>query len=309
MLLAFTLSLPAQDVLSFSVLMALCATRSANTTSRAVKCLFCERGSVSAVRRLPSGALASHWRLQVSGLGLCWISGPCGPLCFAGECADQLSSHWKHRPSCRYSTGRGHDSGRSEHVLGRVFELLQSTSLLAHKLLAYAWITAGAAHGFASFVSLTRCSETCRLADATCCRRSSPPMQLQKTTVQGSPHSMSTVQLPQAWRLRRMASGTPRLSAQARSASTVMTVTALPILRRINYNTFYYAHLMCSCLVFTSANIHANTNFYFLFSGLLLWVFDRAWRIFGGNTGLRNLVLANWKMQVTAGTGFPYRRL
>lgn len=70
----------------------------------------------------------------------------------------------------------------------------------------------------------------------------------------------------------------------------VMTVTALPILRRINYNTFYYAHIMCSCLVFTSASIHANTNFSFLFPGLLLWVFDWAWRIFGGDTGLRKTV-------------------
>ena len=112
MLLAFTLSLPAQDVLSFSVLIALFATRSATITSRAFKCLFCERGSVWAVGRLPSGALAYHWRLQVSGLGLA------DHFASLGGCADQLSSHWNHRPSCRYSTGLGPDSGRSEQCSG-----------------------------------------------------------------------------------------------------------------------------------------------------------------------------------------------
>lgn len=66
----------------------------------------------------------------------------------------------------------------------------------------------------------------------------------------------------------------------------VIVITALPVLRRCSYNTFYYAHIICSACVFITASFHASTNFYFLLPGLVLWALDWAWRLFGGDTGL-----------------------
>lgn len=73
-------------------------------------------------------------------------------------------------------------------------------------------------------------------------------------------------------------------------AMVVIIVTALPVFRRRAYNAFYYAHIICSTLIFSSASIHASTDFYFLLPGLLLWVLDWGWRIFRGETGLQKKV-------------------
>ena len=70
----------------------------------------------------------------------------------------------------------------------------------------------------------------------------------------------------------------------------IITITALPVLRRKNYNTFYYAHLICSVIIIISASIHASTDFYFLLPGLILWIVDWAWRIFRGDTGVMKRV-------------------
>lgn len=72
----------------------------------------------------------------------------------------------------------------------------------------------------------------------------------------------------------------------------VIVITALPTLRRRSYNTFYYLHIILSCLVFIAACIHANTDFYFLLSGLVLWILDWGWRIFRGDFGLGKTVRA-----------------
>ena len=63
----------------------------------------------------------------------------------------------------------------------------------------------------------------------------------------------------------------------------LITITALPVLRRRSYNTFYYIHVIGSVLVFFLASVHASTDFYFLLPGLLLWVLDWAWRLFRGD--------------------------
>ena len=65
----------------------------------------------------------------------------------------------------------------------------------------------------------------------------------------------------------------------------LITITALPILRRRSYNTFYYIHLIGSVLVFFLASVHASTDFYFLLPGLLLWILDWAWRLSRGDAG------------------------
>lgn len=63
----------------------------------------------------------------------------------------------------------------------------------------------------------------------------------------------------------------------------LITITALPFLRRRSYNTFYYIHLIGSVFVFFLTSIHASTDFYFLLPGLSLWILDWAWRLFLGD--------------------------
>ncbi|KAK3049266.1 hypothetical protein LTR09_009444 [Extremus antarcticus] len=70
----------------------------------------------------------------------------------------------------------------------------------------------------------------------------------------------------------------------------VIVITALPVLRRKSYNTFYYVHIIFSSLIFFLASVHCSTDFYFLLPGLILWLSDWAWRLFRGDTGLRTKV-------------------
>jgi ferric-chelate reductase len=58
-----------------------------------------------------------------------------------------------------------------------------------------------------------------------------------------------------------------------------MVITALPIIRRNSYNTFYYIHIIFAMLVLGLSCLHASTNFYFILPGLLLWVYDWGCRI------------------------------
>jgi hypothetical protein len=76
----------------------------------------------------------------------------------------------------------------------------------------------------------------------------------------------------------------------------IIVITSLPILRRKSYNTFYYAHIICSSLIFIGASIHCSTDFYFLLPGLLLWLGDWIWRLFWGDGGLRTRVTGSLEM-------------
>jgi len=58
-----------------------------------------------------------------------------------------------------------------------------------------------------------------------------------------------------------------------------MVITALPIIRRNNYNTFYYIHVIFALLVLVLLCLHASTSFYFVLPGLLLWVYDWCCRL------------------------------
>jgi ferric-chelate reductase len=59
----------------------------------------------------------------------------------------------------------------------------------------------------------------------------------------------------------------------------VVVITALPIIRRNNYNTFYYIHIIFVLLVLVLVCLHASTNFYFILPGLILWVYDWSYRV------------------------------
>ena len=59
----------------------------------------------------------------------------------------------------------------------------------------------------------------------------------------------------------------------------VVAVTSLPLIRRKNFNTFYFIHIIFAALILILACLHASTNFYFLLPGLLLWVSDWVWRL------------------------------
>lgn len=65
----------------------------------------------------------------------------------------------------------------------------------------------------------------------------------------------------------------------------VIIITSLPALRRKSYNTFYYAHVICSFWAFVALSVHASTDFYFLLPGLILWIVDWGWRLFQGTSG------------------------
>lgn len=65
----------------------------------------------------------------------------------------------------------------------------------------------------------------------------------------------------------------------------MIVITALPRIRRLHYNTFYNAHIVCSVATFIGASIHASSDFYLLLPGLSLWVADWAWRLFRGDGG------------------------
>jgi hypothetical protein len=64
----------------------------------------------------------------------------------------------------------------------------------------------------------------------------------------------------------------------------VIVLTSIPIIHRRAYNTFYYFHLFCSISIFIGASLHASTDFYLLFPGLVLYITDLAMRAFTGET-------------------------
>lgn len=72
----------------------------------------------------------------------------------------------------------------------------------------------------------------------------------------------------------------------------LIAITSLRSLRRKSYNTFYYIHVICSVFIFLALSVHASTDFYFLLPGLILLLFDWAWRIFKGYAGGLSRTLA-----------------
>ena len=178
-------------------------------------------------------------------------------------------------------------------VLGRAFELHQSTLLFAHKLLAYTLMVIVIAHGAATYVSLS--------VPQMDQKRAVPFMELMKriqtfvatyaAAKNNSPRKDAfnvdnpTLTAKQTEERGAWHSATLGTGMMSFLFMLVIIITALPVLRRTDYNTFYYVHVILSTLIFVAASIHASTDFYFLLPGLLLWVLDWCLRLFRGGTG------------------------
>ncbi|KAK3713326.1 hypothetical protein LTR37_008518 [Vermiconidia calcicola] len=161
-------------------------------------------------------------------------------------------------------------------VLGRVFELHQSTLLYAHKLIAYTLLAAVVAHGavYYTFVGTYAAAKD-----------DSP----KKSAFHIDNPTLNETEMERRgyWYATTLPSGMLAFLLMA-----LITITALPVVRRKSYNTFYYVHVISSSLIFILTSIHASTDFYFLVPGLLLWILDLGWRASrGGAGGSRNKVI------------------
>jgi ferric-chelate reductase len=81
---------------------------------------------------------------------------------------------------------------------------------------------------------------------------------------------------------------------------TIMLVSALAVIRRRNYNTFYYIHVFFALLVMVVLCLHASTNFYFILPGLLLWLYNWILR-------MQNVLFYKPTIQVESAGGDWYR--
>ncbi|KAK3116339.1 hypothetical protein LTR53_003416 [Teratosphaeriaceae sp. CCFEE 6253] len=155
-------------------------------------------------------------------------------------------------------------------LLAEGFNLHQGTLLFAHKLVAYLMVVASLTHGVAyfTFVGAYKASKV-NSAREEAFSVDNPTLTLSGSRQRGHWYS-----------------ATFPTGVLATILMLAITITALPTLRRRNYNVFYYTHVSCSLLIFIAVSFHASTDFYFLLPGLLLWTADWAWRIFRGDSGL-----------------------
>lgn len=182
-------------------------------------------------------------------------------------------------------------------ILGRVFGLHYSTLLYAHKANAYLTVAAVFAHGAAYYVSMPHTMYWAVLFTPvlTPCQSfvgayaAAPDSSPRKAAYDIDNPAFTMEQAEQRGPYVSATLGTGTLSDLLMLA---IVVTALPVLRRRSYNTFYYVHIILSCLIFISACIHASTDFYFLLRSLILWMLDWALRIFRGDSGLGKTVTA-----------------
>ncbi|TKA62935.1 hypothetical protein B0A55_12313 [Friedmanniomyces simplex] len=146
-------------------------------------------------------------------------------------------------------------------LIGRTFHLHTSTLLFAHKLLAYAFFVGALVHGItyysfvASLISASAASQSEFVVD-------NPTVSVAESATGGP---LSNLVLP--------------TGVFSFALTLVVTVTSLPALRRKNFNTFYFIHVIFVAIILILTCIHASTNFYFLLPGVLLWVADWVWRV------------------------------
>lgn len=168
-----------------------------------------------------------------------------------------VSGHW-----CDITLGLLIIPVSRNSLIGRVFSLHVSTLLFAHKLLAYALLGYVVIHGglYYSFVGAYAAESRDVVKNA--------------FNVDNPTLSINESDARRYWPYAVLPSG-----MIAFLLMLVITLTALPVLRRKSYNTFYYAHVICSVFVFIATCVHASTDFYFLLPGLLLWIADWGWRV------------------------------
>ncbi|KAF3797697.1 hypothetical protein GCG54_00011729 [Colletotrichum gloeosporioides] len=153
-------------------------------------------------------------------------------------------------------------------LLGHAFGVHQSTLLYAHKLATYMCTLAVLAHGVGYGIFALNPSKDEDEAKLQLFSNGNPTM----TELESHKRS--------AWY------GTVTYTGVGTFVCMLMiVVTALPRFRRLHYNTFYNAHIVCSVVTFVGASIHASSDFYLLLPGLSLWVADWAWRLFRGEGG------------------------
>ena len=167
-------------------------------------------------------------------------------------------------------------------ILGRVFHLHTSTLLFAHKLLAYGLCVGALIHGLLYYVSIflaysRQLPRLTRLQTFLAAWVSVTSIDdIREQFVPDNPlvtWPEAAVKGPYSWFTL------PTGAISGIVLIPIMVVTSLPVLRRINYNTFYFIHIILAFLVILLVCLHASTSFYFLLPGLLLWVSDWVWRI------------------------------
>ncbi|TKA83918.1 hypothetical protein B0A55_00228 [Friedmanniomyces simplex] len=148
-------------------------------------------------------------------------------------------------------------------VLGQVFGLHGSTLLFAHKTLAYSLCVGALIHGliYYSFVAAWVTTVNSKIMYQFI--PDNPTMTWREAGVKG-PYSWFTL---------------PSGAISGIVMIPVIVITSLPRLRRINYNTFYFIHVIFATGIIVLTCLHASTNFYFLLPGILLWVGDWLWRL------------------------------
>ncbi|PVH95315.1 hypothetical protein DM02DRAFT_720835 [Periconia macrospinosa] len=146
-------------------------------------------------------------------------------------------------------------------LIGRAFALHQSTLLLAHKIIAYAFILFSIIHGgaYMSFESGGGEGDKRR----------------EEAFASGNPvMTLSESKKRSSWFTQTMNTG-----IAAVIFFLIILFTSLSRVRRNHYNLFYYTHVILGTAVIISASLHASTDFYLVIPGLLLWLTDRLYRL------------------------------
>ncbi|KAF5591942.1 ferric reductase [Fusarium pseudoanthophilum] len=161
-------------------------------------------------------------------------------------------------------------------LVGQAFSVHRGTLLFAHRIIAYLFSIAVAAHGITYIVYATDGSSEGDKAKEEALATGNPTMTLSESK-QGS-----------SWFVQTTYTG-----IAAFLPISAILVASLQYIRRQHYNLFYYTHVICGIIIFVASCIHASTDFYLLLPGLLLWIGDWGRRVFFGETnGLRRKTVA-----------------
>ncbi|KAF2679031.1 hypothetical protein K458DRAFT_461829 [Lentithecium fluviatile CBS 122367] len=146
-------------------------------------------------------------------------------------------------------------------VIAKVFRIQPSTLLQAHKIIAYGLLVFGLVHGLLYYFFIDAYDNAAANND-----------QIRHHFDTDNPFLTEEDHGPYA----RFVFPTGVIAG---IGLIPMCITALPIIRRSNYNIFYFTHIIGAIAIMILLCLHASTNFYFLLPGLVLWVSDWMWRV------------------------------
>lgn len=172
-----------------------------------------------------------------------------------------------------------------DSVLSDAFGVQSSTLLFAHKILAYTLCAFGLIHGLLYYVRY--CKRSMFQAPAIFVltfRQSFLAAWVANATIEPISAAFNPDNPFYTWKQVEQLGiygwfVLPTGAAAGIVLIPTMLIAALPIIRRKNYNVFYYIHIIFAVLVLVLLCLHASTNFYFVLPGLLLWVYDWAHRL------------------------------